>query len=402
VITDPAETIVASAAGRPVAVVANPPGAARRVRLVFLIRNLDIGGAERQLVTLATGLDPEVFDVTVLSFYEAGTFARELRSAGVRLITIQKKRRWEVFGFLLRLTRALRMLRPEIIHPYMTGQNVLGIIAKAVVPSARIVFGVRASNMEAGPRDRLERLLSRLEMMFVRFADLIIFNSRAGRANAAPNLSRARWVVIPNGVDVSRFAPNCRTGSALRASWKIPEGAHVIGLVARLNPMKDHPTFLRAAAILARSKAGARFVCVGDGPRDYMRSLKQFSESLGLARKVIWTGALYDMPAAYSAFDISCSSSAYGEGTSNSIAEAMACCVPCVVTDVGDSRRVIGETGIVVPPRNPQALATALSDMSRRIEQNPRLGESARLRIATHMDVSTMVRKTSVALLGLL
>jgi glycosyltransferase involved in cell wall biosynthesis len=209
--------------------------------------------------------------------------------------------------------------------------------------------------------------------------------------------------VIPNGVDTRRFAPDRASGSRLRASWRVRERSLLIGIVGRLDPMKDHQTFLRAAAILANSRADARFVCIGAGPERYTSDLKTLAGELGLGDKVIWPGfILRDIPAAYNALNICCSSSSFGEGTSNSIAEAMACGVPCVVTDVGDSKLIVGETGVVVPPKNPAALSAGLAAMAHRLNENPKLPHEVRERIELRLSLPALVRRTSKTLLDLL
>jgi glycosyltransferase involved in cell wall biosynthesis len=168
-----------------------------------------------------------------------------------------------------------------------------------------------------------------------------------------------------------------------------------------MDRMKDHETFLRAASMFARVRAEVRFVCIGDGPDQYSKDLWSLSDQLGLADKVIWAGFVHDMPTAYNAVDICCSSS-YGEGASNAIAEAMACGIPCVVTDVGDSQLIVGETGIVVPPKNPVALAAGWGAMVERIGQNPELSLAVRQRVELRFSLSALISKTSEALLGLL
>ncbi len=165
--------------------------------------------------------------------------------------------------------------------------------------------------------------------------------------------------------------------------------------------MKDHQTFLRAATIFARSRADARFVCVGGGPAGYLRELRALAEQLGLTDKVLWPGFVNDMSSAYNALDICCSSS-YGEGTSNAIAEAMACGVPCVVTDVGDSALLVGETGILVEPKNPEALAAGLTAMGQRKRKSPDLANTVRERIELRFGLGALVSKTSETLLNLL
>ncbi len=398
-----ASTVIADLDGSKRAITRKHAGKRRRVRLVFLVRLLGIGGAERQLVTLAKALDPQLFEVTVVCLYKGGVLEQDLTNGGVRVISLDKKGRWEMFGFLFRLARQLRRLEPDILHPYLTAQNLMAILMKPVLPSTRIVWGVRASNMDAGRRKWLEHRLLQMEAALSRFANLIIFNSHAGEAHSlSVGFRCASRVVIPNGTDVWYFSPNLPIGAATRVSWGVANGSLLIGIVGRLDPMKDHTTFLRAAAIFAKSHPEARFVCIGGGPKEYVRELQVLSEKLGLIDKVILLGAFVDMPAAYNALDISCLSSAYGEGTPNCISEAMACGIPCVVTDVGDSRLVVGETGIVVPPRNPEALAAGWTALAKRIEQSPQIRQLARMRVQLGFGVDALVHKTSEALLNLL
>jgi glycosyltransferase involved in cell wall biosynthesis len=374
------------------------PKAGERLKLVLLIRSLAAGGAERQLVSLAKALDKKVFDITVVCLYGGGPFEEDLRSAGVPVISLGKKGRWELFGFLKRLIAALRKLQPDILHSYMSGQNVLAVLLKPVLPGTRIVWGVRASNVRL--RDWLDKLSFRLEVMLSRFADLIVFNSAAGRDyHLSAGFAASRTEVIPNGVDPRFFACEPKSRSILRAEWKIPEDSFVIGIVGRLNPMKDHWTFLRAAVIFAGRRPDARFVCIGNGTAKYLHDLRSFTDQPALTDKVVWHPFLDDMPAAYKALDICCSSSAYGEGTPNCVIEAMACGVPCVVTDVGDSRLIVNDLGIVVPPKNPEALADAWATMARQITDKPYLRVLVQESVASRFSVSSLATKTTHALL---
>lgn len=380
-------------------------GTDRHTKLVFLTRDLAIGGAQRQLVTLVKGLDRSIFEVTVLCLYGGGELIRELTNAGVSVILLDKGGRWDLARFSRRLLAVLRKLQPDVLHSYLTGQNLLTVLVRpALSATTRVVWGVRASNMDMRQYDWLAKSTSWLESRVSRFADLIIFNSNAGRnSHLAAGFDGSRTAVIPNGVDTTRFAVDRTSGSRLRASWRVPDRSLLIGIVARLDPMKDHQTFLRAAAILTNSRFDARFVCVGAGPELYTSGLKTLAGDLGLADKVIWPGLiLHDMPAAYNALDICCSSSSFGEGTSNAIAEAMACGVPCVVTDVGDSKLIIGETGVLVPPKNPEALSAGWVAMAERLSENPQLLDAVRERIESQFSLAALVRKTSECLLNLL
>jgi glycosyltransferase involved in cell wall biosynthesis len=198
-------------------------------------------------------------------------------------------------------------------------------------------------------------------------------------------------VVIFNGIDVDCFRPNSEAGAQARSKWDTFENEKLIGLVGRLDPVKDHPTFLRAAALLANEREDIRFVCVGDGPQPYRSQLQQLSQELGLTERLIWAGAREDMPAVYNALDIVCSPS-YREGFNNVIGEAMACGVPCVVTDTADPAKIVANLGIVVPPGDPQMLAEGLRTMLLELHEiKPHL---LRERIVRHFSVETMVAAT--------
>ena len=326
-------------------------------------------------------------------------------NADVSVISLEKSGRWDLAKFSRRLLTVLRKLQPDILHSYLTAQNLLTVFLRPALPaSTRVVWGVRTSSIEMRQYDWLAKSTGWLESRVSRFADLIIFNSTAGKnCYIAEGLTGSRMAVIPNGVDTRRFAVDRGSGSRFRVLWGVPERSLLIGIVARLDPMKDHHTFLRAAAFLANSRADARFACIGAGPERYTSDLKTLAGELGLGDKVIWPGLiLRDMPAAYNALDICCSSSSFGEGTSNAIAEAMACGVPCVVTDVGDSKLIIGETGVLVPPKNPEALSAGLAVMAERLNENPRLPHAVRERIESRLGIAALVCKTSETLLGLL
>jgi len=284
----------------------------------------------------------------------------------------------------------------------MTGSNLVAVLIKPALPKTKVVWGIESAYVDPSQYDWFERSVARLAVSLSRFPDLIIFNSHAGRDyHLAAGLSGSRAVVIRNGIDTRCFAPDTKSGSRLRASWQVAEGALLIGVVGRLDPMKDHRTFLRAARIFAQIRPEARFVCIGGGPDGYSRELCAFAEQLELADKVLWSGFVHDMSSAYNALDICCSSS-YGEGTSNAVAEAMACGVPCVVTNVGDSAFIVGETGIVVPPKDAAALATGWAAMTERLAEAPQLRGAARERIESRLSLPSLIRNTTETLLGLL
>ncbi|MEK6302028.1 MAG: glycosyltransferase [Acidobacteriota bacterium] len=307
------------------------------LKFVFLTRVLNYGGAERQLVTLAKGLHNRGDRVVVAVFHRGGEMEPDLRRAGVPVVVLDKSGRWGSLGFLSRLVKLIREEQPDVVSGYFILPNILALLLRLSFPRTRAVWGMRDSDLDLNRFDCLERIIHRGQCMLARFADLIIVNSHAGLAHACTRgFPREKMIFVPNGIDTEYFKADEEGRRELRVAWRINSGEKLIGLVGRLDPMKGHPVFLEAAAALARRHDDLRFVCVGDGPLAYRQELEEKSERLGLGKRIVWARARRDMPVVYSALDINVSSS-YREGSPNVIGEAMACGVPCVVTDVGDS-----------------------------------------------------------------
>jgi len=361
----------------------------------FLIRSLERGGAERQLVLLAMALNRRGYLVSVVVFYGGGPFTAELEMTGVRLIVLDKHGRWDVLPFFIRLARLLRKERPILLHAYLTVPNLLAALLKPLLSGTRIIWGLRASNMDLSHYDWLSRLTAIIELLLARIPDVIIANSHAGRIHAIDRgFPSDRIKVIPNGIDTTHYVCDSEARQHQRIEWGIAEDQILIGLIARIDPVKGHLTFLHAAGLVANQYPHVRFVCVGDGPLDFKQQLHEKARHAGLAERLIWAGLRSDMPAVYSALDIATSSSC-SEGFSNSIAEAMSCSVPCVVTDVGDSSWIVGKTGIVVPPGKPEALADGLIHLiDLPADERSELGSHARDRIIAEFSVEALVIRT--------
>lgn len=364
--------------------------------ILFLTRSLDRGGAERQLVVLAKGLARRGHGVAVAVFFGGGVYETELVEAGVRVISLGKRSRWDVLPFLIRLVRFLRKECPAVMHSYLGVPNILATVLKPLLLGTRIVWGVRASNVDLSRYDWLSRLAYALERRLARFADRIIANSQAGKRYAVENgFPEDKIVVIPNGINTEYFRFDPEGRQQVRSEWGLGENKVLIGLVARLDPMKDHPTFLEAASHITRGRHDVRFVCVGEGSADYAEVIKEHAVALGLSGRLIWAGARDNMPAVFSALDIATSSSSFGEGFSNTIAEAMACGVPCVVTDVGDSAHIVGDTGGVVAPGDGSALAAAILNLTNLPrEERQALGNAGRARIVSEFGLDRLVQRT--------
>lgn len=368
-------------------------------KLAFLVRDLGYGGAQRQLLTLATGLARRGWEVVVLAFYAGGAYDSELREVGVRLIDLKKAGRWDVPGFLVRLFRILVSQKPCILHGYLPMPNIVALMVGRLLSTTRVVWGIRSSHTDLNHYDWLRRVEHWLEKRLAAWPDLSIFNSAHGaNLKMGQDFPSASSVVIPNGIDTDKFRFDVDARGRIRREWGIDQGATLVGLVGRLDPVKDHGTFLRAAALAAADGGTWKFVCVGDGRPEYEKALQRLSDSLGLGRDVIWAPGRVDMPAVYSALDLVCSTS-LAEGFPNVIGEAMACGRPCVATDAGDSARIIGDTGIVVGCADPAAIAGALHKLKGRLEAGvDELARSTRQRILREFSVDRLVERTDIAL----
>jgi glycosyltransferase involved in cell wall biosynthesis len=370
------------------------------VKVAFLIRDLEYGGAQRQLVTLLKGLKNTDLECSILYFYPGGPLVKDLEESNIYPICLNKEGRWDFFGFLRRTIACLREIQPDILHGYLGEANLVSIFLKPFFPKMKTIWGIRESSMAAERADWFGNALFLLDPPLSRWADLIIFNSQAGLQDyLRSGFPREKSIVIPNGIDTNRFQPFPQLRSQLRREWAIGDRDLLIGLVARLDVMKDHPNFLRAAARVCQNRGEVRFVCVGSGPQSYREELWQLTRDLNLEERIVWAGARADMPSVYNALDIACSASAYGEGFSNAIGEAMACGIPCIVTNIGDSAWIVGDTGFVVPPHNSDALAEA---MEKAIADELVLtsSEIQRSRIVNLFSVERLVEQTRLALKG--
>jgi glycosyltransferase involved in cell wall biosynthesis len=370
------------------------------LRIALLIQSLNYGGAEMQMTILANGLARSGHAVSVLVFYPNGPL-RERLSPDVKVRCLEKRGRWDVVGFLRSLFRVLDEERPHVLYAFMPVANLLASLARLRSPKLKVAWGVRASNMDLKRYDRLSRFTYWLERRFSRCPDLIVANSTAGRRYAVSRgfPDHDRFIVIPNGIDVEQFRPDARLRGAVRAEWGVLPDEILVGIVARLDPMKDYPGFLEAAARLARREQRVRFVSVGAGPEDYTTVLKEQARGLGLDKRMIWAGPRGDLPAVYNSLDLLVSSSAFGEGFSNVLGEAMACGIPCVATDVGDAREILGDSGAVVPPCDPEALAAGMvALLERRRLEGASLGARLRQRVAENFSVETFVEREKAAL----
>jgi len=365
------------------------------ISILLLVRSLEAGGAERQLVELARGLHARGCKVKVAVFYRRGPLLHDLDKAGVPLVDLRKRGRWDLVGFLVRTALAVRRSRPDVIYSFLGGANIVASAVRWLVPPVKMIWSIRASNMDLARYDWLHGVTYRLECWLSGTADLIISNSYAGRSFAVEHgFPPDRIHIIPNGIDTDRFRPDANLRLGQRTAWGLTDAQIAVGVLARLDPMKGHRTFLEAAAQLTKRQPDMRFFVIGAGPEE--ESLRRYASDLQLDDKIVFAGAIHDAEVALNGLDICCSPSAFGEGFSNSVAEAMACGVPCAVTDVGDSARIVGQTGEVVPPSDSDALGKAVLRLAARLNEGRK--QAVRDRAVDLFSVEAMVDRTTACL----
>lgn len=336
------------------------------MKILFLIRSLGFGGAERQLVNVAKGLHKRGHDILVVTFYSGGQLEKELSKAHVLMHSLEKRGRWDLIRPTIHLIRLVRKIKPTVIYGYLPSENILAVATKAFCPFLKAVWGLRTSDIDLSRYDWFTRFTYQAQKYLAPFADLIVVNSHAGHDHyIAQGFPERKVKVIHNGIDTERFKPNEQAGRKVRSEWNVHPEEKLVGLVGRLDPVKDHQTFLKAAALLAQEQKDVRFVCIGDGPAEYRDELHMLSVELGVAARMIWAGAREEIESIYNAFDVLVSSSS-SEGFSNVLCEGIACGIPCVASDVGDSAHILGDSaGIVVPRSDARALADAILSVMR-------------------------------------
>ena len=366
------------------------------MKITFLIRALNLGGAQSQMVLLAQELRKRGHEVSVIAFYD-GVHKPALLASGVTVHTL-KRGRWDVLGFLWRLVKLVRNQSPDVLYGYLATCNLLTSFLRLFTPKAKSVWGVRTANLKLEYYDWLSRGLGFIEMRLAGLASLVIVNSQAGRQHLlAEGVPDKKIVVIPNGIDGNRFYPDSQAREKTRAAWKIAQDEILIGIVGRIDPIKEHRVFLTAAHKLSQVYPKARFVCVGESVnQSYQMSLYELMADLELQQRVVWTGAQYDMLGVYNALDILTNTSS-SEGFSNVIGEAMSCGVPCVVTDVGDSALIVGKTGIVVPANDAAVLMEGWVQCLQQIPQKA----APRQRIIEHFSPQELIERTQATLMAI-
>jgi glycosyltransferase involved in cell wall biosynthesis len=352
------------------------------MKVVHVITGLQVGGAETMLYKLLATMDREAFPPTVLSLMAGGEIRPLIEAAGIPVHDLGMKPGLPSVGQVLRMRRLARKLKPDLVQGWMYHGNLIASLLARFAPGpTRLLWNIRHSLPDLRHEKRGTRLVIRLGALGSRGVDRIIYNSAISKQHHARlGYAAGKAEMIPNGFDMDRFRPSPAAAAELRAELGLPRHTLLIGVAGRRHPIKGHDQFLKAAALLQAAGEDCHFVLAGRGVTAEDAVLRELTSG-ALATQVHLLGPREDMPSFLAALDLLCVPS-LGEGFPNVLGEAMACGVPCVATDVGECRVIVGDTGRIVPPGDPAALSRALAELLRLgPAARADLGQRCRIRI---------------------
>ncbi len=361
-----------------------------QVPVTHIITGLETGGAETMLLRLLQFTDREKFTSRVISITGNGPVGRQIEALGIPVFALGMNPARPSITDFSRLVRELKSNPPAVIQTWMYHADLIGGLAGRFVPHVKTVWGIHNSTLDKATSKRSTRAIVRVNAFLSRFipARIIACSRVAQKIHVERGYKPDRMVFIPNGFDLDDFRPDADAREKLRAELGIPPGAPVAGLAARFDPQKDHATFFAAAREMVAALPDLHFILCGDGITPDNPELAAMMAGFNKPENIHLLGRRSDMKSVYPAWDTAVLSSSYGEAFPLVIGEAMACGLPCVGTEVGDTAELIGVTGLTVPPREPGQLAEAVVNMLSMPEgERLELGRKARERILNNFEI---------------
>ena len=359
------------------------------IKILHLISTLDVGGAEKNLCRLVCSMDNASYTSVVVSMTDVGPVGKKIMENEFPVHALNMKKGFPDPRGIYHLKKLVSHYQPDIIQCWMYHANLFGLLFCHKRP---LVWNIRCSDMDLSRYGFVYKYTVKAGAFFSKIPDVVIANSFAGKEfHERLGYNPRRWEVFTNGFDTDLFRFDKGSGKQIRLESGISMTAPVIGLIARFDPMKDHATFINAACLLLKTHPDAHFVLAGKNIETKNQSIMKHLLEASQRDHFHLLGQRDDIPQIISALDISTSSS-WGEGLPNTIGEAMATGIPCVVTDAGDSRELVGDTGVVVPTRDPAALCDAwVKLIEAGVDVRREMGIRARNRIEKHFSLDTAV-----------
>jgi len=365
------------------------------IKVTHVITDLSLGGAEVMLYRLLCTMDRGKFENQVISLTDLGEVADKIRRARVPVAALGMKRGVPNPLAVTRLGRWIRQSGAQIVQTWMYHANLIGALAARLAGDIPVVWGIHQADLDPQVNKPLTLWTAKCCAHMSRWLPRsIVFVSQAALLlHVRFGYAAKSMEVIPNGFDLQEFKPDTAARLSLRKELHVRDNTLLIGMAARFHPQKDHYNFIQVAAHLHAVMPEVHFVLCGRGVSSDNPELMQRIALARIQQRCHLLGERSDIGSFFAALDIATSSS-MSEAFPLCVGEAMACGTSCVVTDVGDSARIVGSTGKVVPPKDPCALASAWREL---IEAGPEmrghLGMTARSRVQQHFSLNTVVQR---------
>ena len=363
-------------------------------KIIYITTGLSTGGAEMMLYNLLTKLDRRKFAPIVISLMDKGRFGEALEKLNIPVYTLGMNTGIPSVQTIKKLIQTINKIQPDLIQGWMYHGNIaaqfVSSLSRKKIP---VLWSIHHSLYSLSSEKLLTQTLIKLGGWTAKCVERVAFVSETSQLQHEKlGYPSQNSCIIPNGFDTSLFQPSTQIRTEFRQQLGLPNDAFLIGSLARYHPMKDHENLLRSAKILLSNYPEAYFVLGGTDVDRENTTLTNLITELEIGDRVYLLGERRDIPQITPALDILTSSSAFGEAFPLVIGEAMACGIPCVATDLGDSAWIIGDTGKVVPIKNPKALATAWQELISLGQENRKtLGEAARNRIINYFSLDSVV-----------
>lgn len=354
-----------------------------RVLVVFVISGLQVGGAEAVLLKLLPRLSSTIRP-HVISLTTIGPIGEKIADAGITVESVEMAKGLRGLVGFARLVRRLRALQPDIVQTVMYHADLIGGIASRLAGVRRLIWWIHNSGASLHALNPITRLIIKLcARLSHKLPNWILCCAEVARRNhIAFGYDASKMEVLPNGFDLEEFQPDPSAAASVRHELSIPESSMVVGLVARLDPQKDHQRFFETASCLHRRLPNVHFLLAGQGLDETSPVVSQWVETAGIGSVTHLLGRRDDVKRLMAALTILASSS-IAEAFPNVIGEAMACEVPCAVTDAGDSAYIVGDTGRIFNPGDAAAACQAWFELlSLPPDERLALGRAARQRVA--------------------
>jgi glycosyltransferase involved in cell wall biosynthesis len=367
----------------------------RQIQITHIITGLNVGGAEMMLLKLLRAVDLEQYPSGVISLTDSGVIGAQIEALGIPVVSMGMKPGRFRYSDIQKISQKIEEQNPAVVQTWMYHADFIGGWAAKRAGVKGIAWNIRNSTLDAQKSKASTLAIVGMCALLSHSIPrrIVVCSHSASKVHQKIGYSAKKMEIIPNGFDLAVFKPDPTAGSAFRRKLNLTGDTPVVGLAARFDEQKDHQTFIRSAAIVLKSLSQTHFLLCGDGITEDNENLLQWVKETGFPANFHLLDRQSDMQTFHAACDVSVSSSAYGESFSNVLGEAMACGIPCVSTNVGGAEEVLGNTGIIIPPRDPEALAKGIVKiLTLPNDQRQLMGQKSRERVLENFDINRIAQ----------